>query len=135
MNLAARMQAAAEPGTVLITANTQRLVAGAFELEDLGEIVVKGKADPIHADRVLGLKAELRAATAPTWIEGRCVSYGRTLPYHLVLDLVRSMLGIPFVGPEAAAKATLDERLTALLAMRHRAWPPTLGPPSARRPE
>src|SRR3989337_1294177 len=57
MNVAARMQAAAEPGSVLITASTHRLVADAFETEDLGEIAVKGKAEPVHAYRVLSLKA------------------------------------------------------------------------------
>jgi predicted ATPase len=50
-----------------------------------------------------------------TWIEGRCVSYGRTVPYQLVFDLVRSMLDLPQLGIETTPRATLDARLTALL--------------------
>ncbi len=189
MNVAARMQAAAEPGTVLITASTHRLVADAFDVEDLGEIVVKGKTEPVHAYRVLAPKAVpdrrrgleraglaspmvgrdsqletlrslygvvaagrgrvaflvgepgigksrllaefQRFATGrgaadgpaaasdgdahPTWIEGRCVSYGRNLPYHLLLDLVRFTLRLPFAASESEARATLDRQLSALL--------------------
>ncbi len=29
-----------------------------------------------------------------TWVEGRCASYGATIPYHLALDLLRSNCGI-----------------------------------------
>src|SRR6266540_203030 len=57
MNVAARMEAAADPGTVLITDSTHRLVSNAFETEDLGEIAVKGKTEPVHAYRVLATKA------------------------------------------------------------------------------
>jgi class 3 adenylate cyclase len=57
MNVSARMEAAAEPGQVVITANTYRFVADAFDVEDLGDISVKGKAEPVHAYRVIGLKA------------------------------------------------------------------------------
>lgn len=182
MNVAARMQAAAEPGSVLITASTHRLLADAFETEDLGEIVVKGKTEPVHAYRVLAPKAVAgrrrgleraglespmvgrdnqmdtlqslfgvvqagrsrvaflvgepgigksrllaefrrwvsdvaRADTEPaaTWLEGRCVSYGRNLPYHLLQDLVRFTLQIPFAGPETEARAALDRQLAAHL--------------------
>ena len=189
MNVAARMQAAAEPGTVLITASTHRFVADAFDVEDLGEIVVKGKTEPVHAYRVLAPKAvpdrrrgleraglaspmvgresQLEALRSlygvvaagrgrvaflvgepgigksrllaefqrfatgrgaadgpaaasdgdghPTWIEGRCVSYGRNLPYHLLLDLVRFTLRLPLGAAESEARATLDRELLALL--------------------
>ncbi|MDQ2933835.1 MAG: AAA family ATPase [Chloroflexota bacterium] len=184
MNVAARMQAAAEPGSVLITASTHRLMADAFDTEDIGEIEVKGKTEPVHAYRVLAPKAvpgrrrgleragldspmvgrdsqlqtlqslygvvqagrsrvaflvgepgigksrllaefrrwmtdEARAEGAggasSTWVEGRCVSYGRNLPYHLLLDLVRFTLQIPFSGSETEARATLDRQLTAYL--------------------
>ncbi|MDP8904692.1 MAG: AAA family ATPase [Chloroflexota bacterium] len=180
MNVAARMQAAAAPGTLLTTDATRRLLAESFDVQDLGEITVRGKAEAVHAYRVIGrravpgrrrgleriglespmvgrdeelerlvalfgvvaagrgrlavllgepgigksrLLAELRRrleaqapdGAAPRWIEGHCVSYGRSVPYHLVLDLVRSMLAIPFVASESEAAAMLDERLAELL--------------------
>ncbi len=180
MNVAARMQAAAEPGTVVITSNTHRFVAASFDFEDLGELEVRGKADPVHAYRVLGLRsapgrrrglhavgldspmvgrdeqlerlrslfdvvgagrgrvcflvgepgigksrllAELRRllqdaddrAAGPTWIEGRCVSYGQNLPYHLLLDTVRSALQLPAVAPAAETRAIFDRSVGELL--------------------
>ena len=57
VNVAARMQTSAEPGTIVITEMTRRLTGDTFEVEDLGAIEVKGKAEPIHAFRVLGRKA------------------------------------------------------------------------------
>lgn len=56
VNLAARMEQTAQPGTVQITANTYKLVAPLFECESLGLIEVKGKSEPIPTYRVLRLK-------------------------------------------------------------------------------
>jgi class 3 adenylate cyclase len=174
VNVAARVQAAAEPGTVVVTAMTQRFITGTFDFEDRGQVEVKGKSEPLHLYRVVGLRAqrvssrgleqvglssplvgratelqalmdtfnvvragrgraalvlgepgigksrllaEFRAAIGNDvrWIEGHCVSYGRTLPYHLVFDLVRAMLDLPLGQIERMPRAALDERLTALL--------------------
>ena len=60
-NLAARLQVLAEPGTVVIAPGTRRLVAGLFELADLGARELKGFATPVRAWRVLG----------PSRVEGR----------------------------------------------------------------
>jgi class 3 adenylate cyclase len=57
INLAARMEQAAQPGTIQIAEDTQRLVARIFDLEDLGGIDVKGKSAPVRAYRVLAAKA------------------------------------------------------------------------------
>ncbi len=57
MNVAARMQTSAEPGTIVITGMTRRLTGDTFDVDDLGEIEVKGKSEPIHAFRVIGRKA------------------------------------------------------------------------------
>jgi hypothetical protein len=53
-NLAARLQALAEPGTLVISHRTRRLVRGLFELADLGGQRLKGFAEPVRAWRVLG---------------------------------------------------------------------------------
>ena len=181
VNVAARMQTAAEPGTVLITEMTRRLTGDAFDVDDLGGIEVKGKSEPVHAYRVVGRKsapgrrrglasvgldspmvgrdealqrltslldvargghgrvafvvgepgigksrllAELklvalapgddRAAPLTSWVEGRCLSYGRNMPYHLLIDLVRSILGLTFADAGKDGRAALDRRLGEL---------------------
>jgi class 3 adenylate cyclase/predicted ATPase len=48
-NLAARLQALAEPNTVVIAEGTRRLLGNLFELEDLGAKDLKGIAGPVRA--------------------------------------------------------------------------------------
>ncbi len=48
-NLAARLQALAEPNTVVIADGTRRLLGNLFELEDLGAKDLKGIAEPVRA--------------------------------------------------------------------------------------
>jgi len=56
VNLAARIQSAANPDEILITENTARMVPNLFDLEDRAEILVKGKAEPVHVFRVLSAR-------------------------------------------------------------------------------
>jgi class 3 adenylate cyclase/tetratricopeptide (TPR) repeat protein len=58
INLAARMEQTAAPGTVQITEDTYRLIAPLFDVWDLGGIEVKGKDAPVQAYRVLGLEPQ-----------------------------------------------------------------------------
>lgn len=58
VNIAARMQSTAQPGTVQIAAETYRLVSQQFGTEPLGKIELKGKAEPVAAYRVTGLKSD-----------------------------------------------------------------------------
>jgi len=55
VNVAARLQQAAEPGEVLIGAPTLELVRGAVETEVLESLQVKGKAESIEAFRLLSV--------------------------------------------------------------------------------
>src|SRR6478672_4985311 len=52
-NLAARLQAIAEPNTVVIAEGTRRLLGNLFELRDLGPKELKGIAGPVKAFAVL----------------------------------------------------------------------------------
>jgi class 3 adenylate cyclase/tetratricopeptide (TPR) repeat protein len=54
VNVAARMEQTAEPGTVQITEDTYRLVADLFDVEPLGGVELKGKRRPVESYRVLG---------------------------------------------------------------------------------
>jgi class 3 adenylate cyclase/tetratricopeptide (TPR) repeat protein len=70
-NLAARLQALAEPGTVVISSRTRRLTGGLFDYRDLGMVPLKGFAETVPAWQVLGASATdsrfeaLRASTTP----------------------------------------------------------------------
>jgi class 3 adenylate cyclase len=64
--------------------------------------------------------AELRASVERTdgsvrWIEGRCLSYGETMPYHLVLDLVRSLIGVNAAANESQVAEALESSLRDLI--------------------
>jgi class 3 adenylate cyclase/tetratricopeptide (TPR) repeat protein len=64
-NVAARVQAAAEPNTVLITSVTHRLVAGLFVVEDRGPQQLKGMPKPVRLLRIVrpsGVRGRLAAA-------------------------------------------------------------------------
>src|SRR4029079_15500682 len=66
------------------------------------------------------LLAEFRADVesgdeSARWIEGRCLSYGQTLPYHLVLDVVRSIIGVHASASEPEVREALDRTLRDLL--------------------
>lgn len=56
INLAARMEQTAEPGTLQIAQETFKQVRPWFQFQDLGGIEVKGKTEPVPAYRVLGRK-------------------------------------------------------------------------------
>ena len=56
-NLAARLQALAEPGTIVVAASTRRLLGDLFRLRDLGRHEVKGIAEPVAAWAVEGVSA------------------------------------------------------------------------------
>ncbi len=52
-NMAARLQAAGEPGQIIVSGSTAELVAGFFQLESLGSLTLKGIGHPVPAFRVL----------------------------------------------------------------------------------
>jgi Adenylate and Guanylate cyclase catalytic domain len=52
-DLAARLQALAEPNAVVIAASTRRLVGNLFEVRDLGAVEVKGLGTPVPVWRAL----------------------------------------------------------------------------------
>jgi predicted ATPase/class 3 adenylate cyclase len=53
-NIAARLQALAQPNTVVLSAATARLVQGIFTLEDLGLHYLKGVTEPLGVARLIG---------------------------------------------------------------------------------
>src|SRR5271166_6244232 len=72
-NVAARVQAAAEPGSVLVTASVQRQTAGLFVAEDKGSHQLKGVPAPVALYRIVRASGGGRrgAARALTPLVGR----------------------------------------------------------------
>jgi predicted ATPase/class 3 adenylate cyclase len=73
-NIAARVQNAAAPDSLLLTASTHRLVSGLFVVEELGTQELKGIANPVLLYRVLrstGVRGRLAAAPGLTPFVGR----------------------------------------------------------------
>jgi class 3 adenylate cyclase len=56
VNLAARMEQTAAPGTIRISSHTYKLVEGYFDCEDLGRVSVKGAATKVQAYQVTGAR-------------------------------------------------------------------------------
>ena len=55
VNVAARLEHAAQPGEILLGEATQRLVRDAVEVESLGALSLKGKSEPVAAFRLLAV--------------------------------------------------------------------------------
>jgi class 3 adenylate cyclase len=73
-NIAARVQSAAEPDTVLITAAAHRLISGLFIVENAGAPDLKGVPAPIELFRVIrptGVRGRIRSARGLTPFVGR----------------------------------------------------------------
>ncbi len=75
-HLAARVQALAEPGTILVTEVTHRLVAGYVRSEALGPVAIKGRGEPVSVHRVTGrrrsrTRLEVSAERGLTELVGR----------------------------------------------------------------
>jgi class 3 adenylate cyclase len=75
-NVAARLQAAAEPGSIVVGESTARRVSARFVLEPLGELAVKGRAAPVPAWRLVRRKtAQRRISRVP--LVGRTTEIAR----------------------------------------------------------
>lgn len=184
VNVAARLQSAADPGKVVISGPCARLVDTEFELKEIGELGVKGKAEPVQAFELVGVRAEpenwgtfkdfptpyvgraremekLRScllalcsghgqivavmgdagigktrlveevrsvvcddaaqqetmpmsATSIRWLEGRALSYGGSLSYWTISQLLLADLGLSDGIPKVKIKVALRQRVREL---------------------
>lgn len=113
VNLAARMEQTAQPGTVQVSEATWKLSGGRFDFEDLGPIDVKGKDDPVRAYRVLDRLAPVAAGPgSETPLVGR-IEEMESL--RRVLDVVQTGVGQILVisGEAGIGKSRLVEELRA----------------------
>ena len=188
VNVAARLEAAAVPGTVLAGASTRRLSEATFEWGEPRHLDLKGKTEPVEASEALAVRSrpaarqeeEVRARLVgrdgelleaseaveavlagaggilfltgepgigksrllaelrdfvegaggdrpAAWLEGRCVSYGESMPYWPFRDLLRSHLGVALNDPELRVRVALRRAVEALFADRTPETYPYLG--------
>ena len=117
-NLAARLQAAAEPDSVVIAATTRRLTGDLFEYRDLGEIELKGIAGAVSAWQALRPSAVASRFEA---LRGSALSplVGRDEEIDLLLRRwVRAKAGEGQVVLVSGEPGIGKSRLTAALAER-----------------
>jgi len=102
VNVAARLEQAAQPGETLLGAATERLVHSAIRAEAVAPLEVKGKAEPVRALRLLEVLPDVPAFTRP--------------------------LGAPFVGRERDLE-TLEQAVVAARERREPQLATIVGPP------
>ena len=122
-NIAARVQALAEPGTVLVTARVQRQIAGLFVAEDRGAHQLKGVPEPTTLYRIV------RASGAGRRSGQRALSplVGRDEEIAMLLrrwERAREGEGqfVQIVGEPGLGKSRLVEEFHARLADTPHTW-------------
>lgn len=110
INVAARMETTAAPGTVLITADTHKHIRHVFETQAQGLVRVKGKAEPIEVFRVLKLREAANAPGdgrgAPVSLRGRAAELAEL---GVVFEDLRAGKGAPvaLIGETGLGKRRL----------------------------
>jgi class 3 adenylate cyclase len=125
VNVAARLQNAAAPGSVLVTAATRRLIGSGADFRTLGAIEVRGKSEPIEAFEVLridehgGRQRGVPGLTSP--MVGRAAELERLTE---LLDVVRAGRGRMAVvlGEPGIGKSRLLAELRGRAAQRSTSW-------------
>ncbi len=127
INVAARLQSIAEPGTILISDATARQVVGYIRCERIGPVAIRGRAEAVVAHRVLGLgprRSALEGLGSPP--RGRFVGRERQLAalQELVAEAasgrgqVVGVVGEPGMGKSRIVaelrRSLAAERLTVL---------------------
>jgi class 3 adenylate cyclase/tetratricopeptide (TPR) repeat protein len=111
VNTAARLETAAQPGEVLIGADTYRLVRDAVDVESVEPQTVKGKAEPVDCYRLVGVLAGTaappRAFTSPIVGRERELEDLRRAFERSVQD--RTCLLFTVLGAAGAGKSRLVE--------------------------
>ncbi|MGA2409814.1 MAG: AAA family ATPase, partial [Candidatus Binataceae bacterium] len=126
-NIASRVQTAAEPGTVLITDATHRLVAGLFVVADGGVQMLKGVERPVQQYRVVrpsGVRGRLEAAAAA---HGLTPFVGRGDESRLLMDRWQRVLGgkgqvALIIGESGIGKSRLVQHFHEQMAGTPHTW-------------
>jgi class 3 adenylate cyclase len=126
-NIAARVETAAEPGTVLVTAASHRLMSGMFVVEDLGAQTLKGIELPIQLFRVIqqsGVRGRFEATAA---VRGLTSFVGREDELRLLMNRwERALSGegqvALIIGEAGIGKSRVVQRFHEQIASAPHAW-------------
>ncbi|HZZ25944.1 MAG TPA: AAA family ATPase, partial [Roseiarcus sp.] len=122
-NIAARVQALADPGTVMITARVQRQVAGLFVAENRGAHALKGAPEPTTLYRIVrasggGRRGGARALTPLVGREDELALLARR--WSRALEGEGQFVQI--VGEPGIGKSRLIEEFRGKLAETPHTW-------------
>ncbi|HWY81717.1 MAG TPA: AAA family ATPase, partial [Roseiarcus sp.] len=122
-NIAARVQAAADPGTVLVTASVNRQTAGLFVAEDKGQHDFKGLRQPVALYRIVRASGGGRRGRS----RALCPLVGRSEELDLLArrwEQARSGHGqfVQIVGEPGLGKSRLIEEFRARLGETPHTW-------------
>lgn len=125
-NIASRVQSAASPDTVFISAATHHLVSGWFVVEDQGAQPLKGIEHPVHLFRVVQPSA-VRSRLGVAALRGLTAFTGREVELRLLLnrwERVREGEGqlILVVGEPGIGKSRLVEHFREQIADMPHTW-------------
>ncbi|HJR19417.1 MAG TPA: AAA family ATPase [Actinomycetota bacterium] len=82
VNVAARLQSAADPGTIVVGPNAYAATKETLEYRPLEPLTLKGKAEPVPAFEAIRLKARARGERPPLGLESRLI--GRDEEFSLL---------------------------------------------------
>jgi class 3 adenylate cyclase/tetratricopeptide (TPR) repeat protein len=116
VNLAARLQAEAPPGSVVVSRETAQLVEGRFTFEDLGWRTIKGLSRPVVVYKVIaptstGTRVGMASVSGATPIVGRQPSLERILNRWRIARDERRCQTVAVVGDAGIGKTRLVREL------------------------
>jgi predicted ATPase/class 3 adenylate cyclase len=123
VTIAARMEAAAEPGTVLVSEHTYRLVESYFEWQPLGEITIKGISQPIAVYRPGTHIASPEHLLPEQAIPDLVPRIGREAEFHALVHSVEGLFDgrgsvVALVGEKGNGKSFLLNEVRRYFAHR-----------------
>ncbi len=130
VNTAARLQAQAPPGQVLLGPETAFGVAHAFVVEEHGHIPLKGKARPVTAWRVAAERAEVRRGLSLHGLRAPLLGREEELAAleRLLAESPEGSAAVVLLAPPGVGKSRLAEEFADVArAAGHPAWRVALG--------
>src|SRR5205807_8227568 len=125
-NIAARIQQAAAPATILLSDATYELAQSYARVEPLGPLVLKGKAEPITAYRLLDV-SQARAALRPSTAARRTTFVDRQSDLAILNNLLRQVecgerQSVGIAGEPGIGKSRLLSEFRRQLASQRVTW-------------